>query len=153
MSTYESTFRDDWAPADAADFRAIADLTIAYAWAIDSREFECLRRVFLANATAHLGEYYEGLDAIIGKIDSALTPLDASQHLVANHQVRVNGGEASSRCYFQAQHVRNGVDGGANFIIAGRYEDELVRTRDGWRIKHRSLRRDWSDGNFNVVRR
>ena len=31
--------------------------------------------------------------------------------------------------------------------IAGRYEDELVRSTDGWRISHRSLIEMWTAGD------
>ena len=79
-------------------------------------------------------------------------PLDDSQHLVATHQVRVDGDEATCRCYLQAQHVRAGVEGGDTFLFAGRYEDRFERTSDGWRIRHRTIVRMWTDGNPAVVR-
>ena len=135
-----------------SDRRAIIDLTIAYCWAIDSRDFEALRDIFLPTATAKLGDERDGIDSIIARIDSALTPLDASQHLVTNHQVFVDGDRATCRCYFQAQHVRRAAVGGVNHIIAGRYQDKLVRTPGGWRIERRELFRDWTDGNPQVFR-
>ena len=72
--------------------------------------------------------------------------------MVTNHQVQVDGDTARHRCQMQAQHVRHGADGGPNYIVAGRYEDELVRTADGWRIAHRDLVIVWTDGNIRVVR-
>ena len=51
-----------------------------------------------------------------------------------------------------AQHVRTAAEGTPNYIIAGRYEDEMVRTPDGWRISFRRLVVVWSDGNPDVVR-
>ena len=72
---------------------------------------------------------------------------------MSNHQVAIDGDAATCRCYFQAQHVRHGTEGGDNFIIAGRYEDRLVRTAGGWRIEHRVLTVDWTEGNPSVVRR
>jgi hypothetical protein len=39
-----------------------------------------------------------------------------------------------------------------NYVIAGRYEDELVRTADGWRVSFRRLVVVWTDGNLAVVR-
>jgi hypothetical protein len=142
-------------PGFDPDKQAIIDLTIKYCWAIDMRDYQLLHEIFLPEATAHLGDERVGIASIIDKIDTALTPLDASQHCVTNHQVSVTGNTAVSRCYFVAQHVRDGAkteDEGVNFIIAGRYEDELVRTDEGWRITHRVLHRDWSEGNVRVVR-
>jgi len=146
MSTYDVEVRQ------LLDRQAIIDVTIAYTWALDSRRFEDLRDVFAPDATAALPADLHGADAIIERISKALTPLDVSQHLIGNHQVRLDGDTATCRCYLQAQHVRHGVEGGENFIVAGRYEDRFVRTPVGWRIAHRSLITMWTDGNLAVIR-
>lgn len=139
--------------AEHLDRQAIIDVTIAYTWALDTKSFEDLRTVFLPNATAQLPTDLTGADAIIARIRGALESLDDSQHLIGNHQVRLDGDRATCRCYLQAQHVRKGTEGGDNFIIGGRYEDNFVRTPDGWRITHRHLVMMWSEGNPKVVGR
>jgi SnoaL-like domain len=152
MDAGVSTMDGDQKLTDLLDREAVVDLTVSYAWALDSHRFEELRQVFIPDATAALIGELHGIDAIIERIAGALTPLDDSQHIVANHQVRLNGNRATCRCYFQAQHVRRGVPGGDNYIIAGRYEDEVERTAEGWRIARRVLVPMWSDGNPDVVR-
>ena len=135
------------------DRMAIVDLTHAYCWALDTHQWDDLRQVFLPDATAVLGgSHLEGIEAIIARVTQALSPLDDSQHMVSTHQIRLAGDRATSRCYLHAQHVRHAAPGGPNFIIAGRYEDELVRTTDGWRIAHRDLVPMWREGNSAVVR-
>jgi hypothetical protein len=134
-----------------ADLQAIVDLTIAYSFALDERIFDDLDDVFVPDATADLGWLLEGRDAIKVRIRDALVPLDASQHLVATHQVHIDGDRATGRCYLQAQHVRANADGGSLFMVGGRYEDRYVRTADGWRIDHRSLIVLWTDGNPAVL--
>ena len=135
------------------DRTAIIDLTHAYCWALDTRAWDELRQVFLPDAHAVLGgSDLQGIEAIIARVTEALSPLDDSQHMVSTHQITVDGDRATCRCYLQAQHIRHDADGGPNFIIAGRYEDELVRTADGWRIAHRQLVPMWSEGNRAVVR-
>jgi SnoaL-like domain len=79
--------------------------------------------------------------------------MSASQHLISNVVVRLDGDRAESSCYLQAQHVRTGTAGGDNFIIAGRYDDQLVRGPDGWRIRERRLAVLWTDGNPAVAGR
>lgn len=137
------------AETDAADRHAIVDVTIAYCWALDTRAWDDLDDVFLPDATADLGRPLAGRDAIKERISSALSPLDGSQHLVATHQVRVDGDRATSRCYLQAQHMV----GEGTFMFAGRYEDRFVRTPDGWRIEHRDLARMWTAGDPSIIRR
>ena len=89
----------------------------------------------------------DGIEAIRGRIRTALQHLDDSQHLVGNHEIAVDGDAATHRCYLQAQHVREAAVGGPNYIVAGRYEDRLARTDAGWRITHRTLTVMWTDGN------
>ncbi len=137
-----------------ADRAAVVDLAVRYCWALDERNYDDLRHVFTPDATATLGGVdCVGIDAIIDRVDRALTHLDASMHLVGTHQVAVDGDRATARCYLHAQHVKRGVEGGDNFVVAGIYEDELVRTAAGWRIVHRTLSTVWTDGNPRVTER
>ena len=106
------------------DEKAIIDLTIAYTWALDDRRFEDLREVFAADATGDLaGEHCEGLDAILERIQRGLGKLDATQHVISNQQVRVDGDTATCRCYLVGQHIRHDTPGGDHFIMAGTYSD------------------------------
>jgi len=140
--------------ARVVDERAIVDLTIRYCSAIDGRRFDELREVFVVDAVADYGRAgrCDGVDAIIETCTRALGPLDASQHLVTNHQVRLDGPQASAECSFSAQHVRRAAEGGPHLTIAGIYIDELVRTEAGWRIRHRTLRVVWTEGNDKVTK-
>lgn len=136
------------------DERAIVDVAVRYCWALDTRDWDALGEVFLPDSTADLadGIVLVGLDAIVARCRAALTPLDDSQHIVSTHQVDVEGDTATHRCYLHAQHVRHGVEGGATYVVGGRYEDRLVRTADGWRITNRDLTMMWTEGNLAVVR-
>lgn len=135
------------------DRAAITDVQVQYAMALDARDWESLRRCFTPDAVAAYGDLgtFEGYDAIEALCRTALSPLTRSQHLLGNHVAVVDGDGATAQCYFQAQHVKTGTDGGDNYLIAGRYEDRLVRTPDGWRISHRLLETWWTDGNAAVV--
>jgi SnoaL-like domain len=141
-------------PEEVADRLAIIEITHRYCWALDSREWALLDDVFLPDATAELrSSLLEGRDAIRDRIAGAIGSLDATHHMVSNHIVTIDGDRATSRCYLHSQHVRNDAVGGVNYVIAGRYEDELVRTASGWRIAFRRLVSVWTEGNIGVVRR
>ena len=136
------------------DQQEIIDLTIAYTWALDTKQLDDLRNVFVPDATATLrGVECSGVDAIIERIGSAINRLDRTQHFLGNHQVVIDGDSASARCQLQSQHVKTGTAGGDNFIVGGHYEDRLVRTPAGWRIAHRTMQQTWSEGNREVTRR
>ena len=135
---------------DRADIVAI---THDYCWALDRNEWHELDDVFLPDATAQLGSHVcEDREQIKQTCSNALTKLDDSQHIVATHQIRIDGDNATSRCYLHAQHIRHDAEGGPNYIVAGRYEDDFVRTRDGWRIKNRMLTVMWTEGNHRAIR-
>ena len=136
------------------DERDIVALAARYCRALDTKDWPLLSEVFLPDATAQLGvsTLLEGIEAIRERIRTALEYLDDSQHLVGNHEVTVEGDVGTHRCYLQAQHIREVPDGSPNYMIAGRYEDRVQRTPDGWRIAHRTLTVMWSEGNLAVVR-
>lgn len=139
---------------DLLDTQEIVDLTIAYGWLLDHGPRERLHEVFTDDAVANYGgQESHGLEAIIAKVESALGPLSVSQHIVTNQQVQLDGDRATARCYLHAQHTLRGTEGGDNFVMAGRYEDELVRTPKGWRISFRKLTIDWTEGNPAVTGR
>ena len=135
------------------DDHEIRHLAFRYCRALDTKDWALLDEVFVPDATAELGTpaTLQGVDAIRARIRGALERLDDSQHLVGNHEIEVDGDTATHRCYLQAQHVREAAVGGPNYIVAGRYEDRLVRTANGWRIAHRTLTVMWTDGNVSVA--
>ncbi len=125
-------------------------MTVAYCWALDTRSTTSSIGVFLPDATAELGRSLHGLEAIKGRIAEALDPLDASQHMVATHQVKIDGDRADG-AHLPAGPARQGP--GALFMVGGRYDDRFVRTPDGWRIEHRELTVLWTDGDAAVLQR
>jgi len=135
------------------DDHEIRQLAFRYCRALDTKDWALLDDVFLPDATGQLGSptILVGIEAIRDRIRTALERLDDSQHLVGNHEIAVDGDTATHRCYLQAQHVREAAPGGPNYIVAGRYEDRLVRTDVGWRIAHRTLTVMWTDGNVAVA--
>jgi len=137
------------------DKQEITELCYRYALALDGRDWTGLAAVFTPDASAFYLDKppCHGYQAIEDTCRASLTPMTGSQHLISNVVVRVDGDQAASSCYLQAQHVKTGTHGGDNFIIAGRYDDKLVRTPDGWRIRERRLAAVWTEGNPAVAGR
>jgi len=129
------------------DRQAIVALTANYCWALDTGEYEGLREIFLPEATAQLGSSSQaGIDEIIERVSTSLAKFDGSQHMVNTHEITVEGDTATSRCYVHAQHMRRAGEEPPLFTLGGRYEDRLVRTPEGWRIRHRTLTSMWRSG-------
>jgi hypothetical protein len=133
----------------------IAEVLARYCDALDQRRWDLLATVFAPEASTDYGSVGTptGVEAITSAIRGTIGDLDATQHVVSNVQVQVAGDTATAQCYLISQHVRSGQPGGEEYLIGGRYVDELVRTPDGWRITFRRLERMWTSGNRAVVRR
>jgi ketosteroid isomerase-like protein len=136
------------------DRMEITDLLNRYATALDDRDWTRLATCFTPDAVGLYGPVLgrrDGFAAIEQLCRGALEPLDSSHHMITNHEIEIDGDTARARCYLQAQHTKRGTPGGDNFVIAGAYIDELVRTADGWRIRQRELRVIWQEGNPRVL--
>jgi len=132
------------------DEHAVQAVLHRYATALDTRDWAKLRSCFAADVVAtydSIGEQrgYEAVERLCRRV---LEPLAATQHIVSNVEVSIDGDRAAARCNLQSTHVRT-TPSGDNFVVAGVYTDELIRTPDGWRIARRSLRRVWTTGRLH----
>lgn len=135
------------------DYIAIVGLLNEYASAIDTRNWDLLASCFTGDATADLPltGHHRGNRDIADAIHNLVKHLDATQHMITNHVVRVINSEVHSTCYFQAQHVLAGAEGGSTFTSGGRYRDRLVKEGGLWKIRHRLLERIWTAGNSSLL--
>ena len=134
-------------PEDVADRIAIDDLLDAYASALDTKDWDTLRTLFVPDAVVDYTE--EGgvrgsIDDAIAWFQKAMAPFTASQHFVTNRRVKILGDDATVNAYiFSPLGVPNG-DGGLTLVFAGgSYEDVVRRTADGWRFVERTIRASW----------
>lgn len=132
----------------------VHDLLVRLAQAQDAHDWDTLTDCFASDATYdHPGGRLEGAAAIVERSSAALGRLDGSQHLVGSFLIEVDGDEATSVSYFQAQHAKRGTPGGDLLIIAGTYHDRLRRIDGRWQVVHRTQEYTWRDGNPEVTKR
>jgi hypothetical protein len=139
---------------ELADRAGIVDAVIAYATAVDTRDWKGLGALFTDDARWEYHgseEWLSGPGVIVARISASVERFDATHHLNGNHAIAVRGDEAEHTCYYQAQHVRLGLPGGEKFLAGGRYDDRLRRTRDGWRFTYRGITSIWTEGNPAVI--
>ena len=131
------------------DEAEIRDVATEYALALDTRDWDRLKRCFTDDCLVQYeaaGDH-KGPDAVVAACRAALEPLSCSQHFLSNFSIDVDGDTATSLCYFTAQHVRDQ----RTFLVAGTYTDELTRTGQGWRIMRRRLAHTWESGESDVL--
>ena len=74
-----------------------------------------------------------------------------TQHLVSPHVVSIDGDTARAATPVHAVHLQIRDDGSHNqWVIAAVYHDELVRRREGWRIRSRKALCPYVEGDFLV---
>jgi ketosteroid isomerase-like protein len=132
-----------------------ADLVAAYAIAVDRRDLEALRALFLPEATltvrrgeaepeVHRG--HAGLAAVV----EMLGQFEATLHEVSGLIVawdEGDGAEARGESVCVAHHITRGEGReGSDLILHGRYADRFARDeRDAWRFAARELRVLWTE--------
>jgi 3-phenylpropionate/cinnamic acid dioxygenase small subunit len=125
---------------DLADRLAIDDLLTRYATGVDRRDWDLWESCFTADAVVDYTAF-GGIRGPVREVRAWLAEVmprfTASQHLVVNREVSVDGDTATSRAAFFNPMVLPQADGHALFFEGGYYHDRLVRTADGWRIRER----------------
>jgi len=125
------------------DKAAIIEVLNLYGLALDARRFDLFDRVFTEDVTADFGPAGASwLDLANFKRSFAEfhDTLDNHQHTMMGHVVQVNGNEAHAFSYGNWLLVRDAAEGGPSWLGTGWYDDKLVRTDKGWRIKKRVCR-------------
>jgi hypothetical protein len=112
-------------------------LTIRYATAIDSHQYDLLSAVFTSDAEVDYGEVgrWTGGAEVADFMAAVHIGAAHTMHRMTNQAVDIDGDTAELRTYVDALILA--ADGsGANPV--GYYDDHAVRTADGWRIARRT---------------
>ena len=137
---------------EVIDKQAIKDLQTYYSRSIDTGAYDNLDNVFTPDVVSDYGNAGSGvgLEPIKEMTAVALDPLNVAQHLNGNHWAEIDGDTATAGCYFRVHMYRADTPGGDHYQMGGTYDDELIRTGDGWRVSRRKISVLWSEGNSDV---
>ncbi|HEX9176981.1 MAG TPA: nuclear transport factor 2 family protein [Mycobacterium sp.] len=124
---------------EISDRLEIQQLLIDYSTAIDQRRFDDLDRVFTPDAYIDY-RVMGGIDgtypAVKAWLAQVLPNFPVYAHMLGNFDVRISGDTASSRTICFNPMVLGGDSG--NVMFCGLwYDDEFVRTPEGWRMTRR----------------
>ncbi len=119
------------------DRQDISDLLVRYATGIDRRDWPLFRTVFTADCELDYGEIgaWNGVDAATEFMTQTHALAGHTLHRLSNQAISVDGDTAVARTYVDALIMFGDNQSGVNGI--GFYDDEIVRTDDGWRIARR----------------
>jgi hypothetical protein len=127
---------------EISDRLEIVQMFNTYSCAVDSCDWTLYRSVFSENALVD----YSSLGGPTGTVDDVVAHLSASlkrypvmQHVNANVMITFTSQDTASArsvCYNPMVSETGGIR--TTTVYGLWYVDELVRTNEGWRIRHRS---------------
>ena len=132
---------------EPSDLAQIERVIVRYALLLDSGNQDILLgNVFTDDAVLHYDvDDIVGANAIRSFYSNRPSAVVGMMHFVSNFSIDVDGDEATSLSYYQAWHWFSQSDvtdplAPVTFASVGCFDDELVRTSDGWRIRRRTIR-------------
>lgn len=122
------------------DMELIRQSLARYARGIDRQDFDLVMDAYWPEGWDSHGSH-EGTPAEFGAFVRRTWPLLRMQHLLGQSHIELEGRFANVETYFFAhQHV---VEGGGEYIVAGRYDDRFEKRGDAWKVLHRVVVFDW----------
>ena len=123
------------------DRQEIDDLLIRYATAVDTKDWDLYETCFTEDAFID----YESAGGIKGRLpeirawlEKTLAIFPMTQHVVCNRAVEIDGDNGSARSvFYNPMGLRSGETNQVLFFDGGYYNDQLIRTSEGWRIRER----------------
>ena len=119
------------------DRQDISELLVRYATGIDRRDWPLFRTVFTDDCELDYGEIgaWKGVEAVADFMEKVHALAGHTLHRTSNQAITVDGDKATARTYIDALIMAGDNKSGVNAI--GFYDDEILRTDDGWRIARR----------------
>jgi ketosteroid isomerase-like protein len=128
----------------ARDRAAIAELIARYNLAIDHNDFQGWAKCFAPDGIfdGMIGRFaaHQELARFTEEVKKLTATTPNLRHYVTNILTEVNGSEAYSRCFLLMTSTTK--EGGTKVVIAGEYEDQLVKIDGRWLFKERKVHMD-----------
>jgi hypothetical protein len=140
-------------PGELSDRSEITAVVVRYGWALDTKDWPLLDTCFTpdayvdysSNPGGRAGPYHE----VRGWLEKVLSAFPVTQHLMSNIDVILDGDRARVRTMVTNPQGAATRDGPLHFFyIGGRYDDDFVRTPDGWKIARRVETTLWFEGTL-----
>jgi pantothenate kinase len=128
------------------DRMEIIETATRYATGVDTRDRDVYRSCFtddidLDMSDMGLGEPMKvSADVWTDQAISLVSGFQATQHIITNHVITIDGDLATCVAYLQAQHYNPEN----MYTVGGFYTNTLVRTGEGWKISKLKLTPTWT---------
>jgi 3-phenylpropionate/cinnamic acid dioxygenase small subunit len=131
-------------PETHEDRDALVELMARYAAMLDTKGWDALPRSVLTDQVMWDFSSFTGQppfeldrDALVARIRTGFAALTATHHAITNHRISIAENRAEIRAHIRAEHwlPESLVESGSNcWLVVGFYDDEAIRTAEGWRL-------------------
>ena len=138
------------------DRAEISDVQLRYATGLDFRDWTTFRSCFADEIEVDFTSLFGGTPRTVSAdrwTESArktVSGLQATQHMITNHVITVDGDRALCVAYVQAQHYLPNDKGDSTQTMGGFYTNHFIRTPAGWKIRACKLTLTWTTGNWHI---
>jgi len=130
------------------DVELIKALPQRYAYGVDTLDFDLVRSVFHPNCTVS-GTLEDGpIGPYLAGIEAGLQQWHASMHFMGNQYVTVDGDSGHVETWAYAWHLEAEDSPLDDLHLGLRYQDDVVRVGDDWKIIRRAAVKQWHRGPF-----
>ena len=125
------------------DRAQISDVLVEYARCADAADWSGMGELFTEDGQAVFAAgTFPGRN--FGDAAGAVMALfSGTHHMSTNHAIQIDGDRATTRSYLQAIHLTDPDDNTQHHDVGGWYDNELVRTPDGWHFTV-PVRSEWA---------
>lgn len=141
------------------DWVELLALVARYSRGLDTRDYDLYRSCFaepihVSHDLSSVGVPREqldfhSLDVLVAESARIHAPLHVIMHRNTNQNFEIDGDTAVGRVYVDVFQVRLADrDPPETTRHVGWYDDKYVRTPEGWRIRERHFKANWSEGSW-----
>ena len=131
----------------------VTDHVLQYATGIDRHQWDLFRSIFADELRLDFSSWSGEPESVMAADDwvagvrATLEPFDATQHVLTNFVIDLDGDSATCTCYMAAHHHLVTGDLREMHSIGGYYVHDLQRAGDGWLIHRSNLNVTWEMGD------
>jgi hypothetical protein len=142
----------------AEDKLAVAECMYRYATGVDTRDWLMYRSLFADEVEVDFSSFAPGLaprtmaaDHWVAGLKPLFGGLAATQHMMSNPLVELDGDRAQITMYVRAHHVLDPDDPESYYTIGGYYRNGLVREHGHWKLVRVHLIVTWRRGDPAIM--
>lgn len=128
------------------DREEIRELPQTYAYGIDTDDWALVASVFSADCQVRGTLAEAPIASYLVQLEPGVKAYEATLHFMGNQYVRVEGDRGHVETYAVAYHLEPEDSDLPDLTMGVRYQDDVRRDAEGWKICRRNVVKQWHRG-------